>query len=523
MAIIDNRVTEEGDVLIIKPEIAIVGLISLYQFVDTTANESETDYFKKEFRYSTDGGLNFVSWTELTLLNIQGVNISKFNQFVIEYRYTRVGDAPEVDLEFQDILVSGEIEDLIYPVFSKTPFKDFFEINNIKVFGWALNVLEKLYRKGLILPDYIQRADNNSNLEDEDFIVYWNSITHFFALIVYFARQFENFETNEILLQEFLKSKDLAFSDNNDLEDLLYLYSHYVDEYKKRGTVQIISKKIDLGIDGELLRLINFVKEEFIFCLFQNYESGWCIGKSSPLWKNTENILNIIKGYEFTKDVVDITKYPLVNDDYIALNSGYLLIDDVPIDTECGVDYNSSEFKITTDPNEDYEISFRVKQESLLEVLNFGLRAYDIEGNALTLKNFNDNSDTNHFFQSISLKKAGTEYWVRAVLWNINKTSDFVSKTNLGAGDCMRSISEIASIVPIITVSSSEGVATKTYIRDIKIKPLKVNFSRGQLGIHNLLYLLFKNMNGELNINEIKEHISSKLISYNSFLKVKQL
>ena len=219
MAVIENGSTEAGDVLIIRPEVPIVGLISLYQFVDTTVNETETDYFRKEFRYSVDGGTTFNSWTELTLVNIQAVEITKYNQFVIEYRYTRVGETPDTTISFEDILVSGDISAIEYPVYTKTPFSDFFSMNDINVFGWALNVLEKLYRKGMILPDYIQRADNNSNLEDEDFIVYWNSITHFFAIIVYFARQFENFETNEILLEEFLKNKDLAFSDGKRVQE----------------------------------------------------------------------------------------------------------------------------------------------------------------------------------------------------------------------------------------------------------------------------------------------------------------
>src|SRR5690554_6466361 len=135
MAIIENKVTAEGDVLIIKPEVPVVGLVSLLNFVDTTVNESATDYFLKEFRYSVDAGITFSSWIELTLPNIQSVSISKENQFVIEYRYTRVGNAPEVDLEFEDILVSGEIEELPYPIYKSTYFDDFFNVNDINVYG----------------------------------------------------------------------------------------------------------------------------------------------------------------------------------------------------------------------------------------------------------------------------------------------------------------------------------------------------------------------------------------------------
>ena len=526
MAVIENSSTSEGDVLTIRPEVPIVGLISLYQFIDTTVGETDTDYFSKQFRYSVDGGLTFSDWVELTLLNIQAVSITKYNQFVIEYQYVRIGDTPDVTLSFDDILVSGDIEDIYYPVFENTPFKQFFVINDLNVFGWALNVLEKLYRKGMILPDYIIRAENNNNLEDEDFIVYWNSITHFFSIIVYFARQFENFETNEILLQEFLKNKDLAFSDGNDLTDLIYIYNNYIAEYKKRGTIKIIEKKGEAGVDGELLRLINYTEfEEFIFCMFQNFETGWCLGKSSPMWSNTENIANIIKGYEFTKDVVDITKYPLINGSYVTLSDGYLVIDEVPATTVCGIGYDGDSAKrIVVNPYEDYEISFRVKQEELLSVISFGVRAYSVDGIELILKD-KDNADSNYFIQNFSLKKVNEEYWVRAVLWGWNRNISLLGIPNIGTGGCLKMVdTTINSIVPIITVKRiGTPITTNTYIRDVKIKPLKLNFSRGQLGMHNILYLLFKNNNGALNLNQIKDHISNKLISYNLFLKTKSL
>lgn len=44
MAIIENRVTEEGDVLIIQPEVPIIGLLSLYNFVDTTDEYQIVEY-----------------------------------------------------------------------------------------------------------------------------------------------------------------------------------------------------------------------------------------------------------------------------------------------------------------------------------------------------------------------------------------------------------------------------------------------------------------------------------------------
>jgi hypothetical protein len=517
MAVIDNRSTEDGDVLIIRPETPIIGLLSLLQFTDTTTGEDPNNYFLKEFRYSVNGGLTFEPWTELTLINISAVSITRYNQFVIEYRYTRIGTPAGPELTFENILVSGDINAPTYPIYDKTPFNDFFEVNNINVFGWALNVLEKLYRKGLILPDYIQRADNNSNLEDEDFIVYWNSITHLFAILVYFARQFEDFETNEILLQEFIVNKDIIFSDINTIDDLLYIYANYISEYKKRGTLAIIDKKADgATVDGELLRLIEYISpEEFIFCLFQNFESGWCIGKSSPMWWNTENIINIIKGYEYTKDVVSKLNFPLVGSAYITLTSGYLVLDEIPSSVICGIaDDSTTTFRIPIAYEEDYEISFRVKQESLLSILSFGVSTFNSVGVKI---------DDRYFFQNQAMLIADTEYWVRGVMWNYNKTVGTYGIPNIGIGANFKSDTAVAYIIPIITVVDAAGITTKTYLRDIKVRPLKLNFSRGQLGVHSIIYLLLKNNNGQYSSNDIRDIADNKLVPYKSFVKIKDL
>lgn len=488
MAIIENRVTAEGDVLIIKPEVPIVGLMALYQFVDTTVGESATDYFLKEFRYSVDGGLTFGDWYELSLINISGVEIAQQSTFVIEYRYTRVGYAPEVELEFEDILVSGEIEELPYPVFDKTVFKKFFNVNDINVFGWAINVLEKLYVKGLILPDYIQRADNNSNLEDEDFIVYWNSITHFFAIIVYFARQFHNFESNELLLVEFLKSRDITISDNYDISELLYVYQNYVEEYRKRGTSQIIERSET--IDGELIRLTGSqIFEEFIFAVFQSHDTGWCVSKSSPTWKGTENILSLNKVEE-----------ELVPD---------YLIGEIPAEAH----------KITVSPKQAYEVSFRLFTTSPTLTFSFGVNCFDKDDNALTIKNNYNDAFTNNFASVESVGVTSEWVWIRGVIYPYDSIFDEVYGLNIGVGNNLKFLENVAKIQMFLEFSN---VASGDEIKDIVIRPAKLNFSRGQLGIKNIIYLNCVN-NSSKDDEQIIEFVKNKLIPYDNVLKANLL
>lgn len=474
MAVIENRVTEEGDVLVIKPEVPIVGILALYQFVDTTQNESLTDYFRKEFRYSVNGGLTFSNWEELTLINIQNAVITRYDAFVIEYRYTRVGNTPEVELSFNDILVSGEINPLSYPIFDRTIFKKFFQINDIEIYWWAINVLEKLYTKGLILPDYIERANNQSNLEDEDFIVFWNSITHIYAIIVYFARQFHKFETNQILLEEFLSSKDLTQPIDGNIEDILYLFGNYVDEYKKRGTYRIIDRKGDgSGIDGELIRITGSqIYEEFIFGLFQNFETGWCVGKSSPTWKGTENTLNLIR--------------PQIDD---------------------------AENKVS--PLQAYEISFKVKSSSTSSVIDFGVYCYTKDDVEVSPKHSFTNVDTNYFFQGVQLKVDNEEYLIRGVLYDYLPDNSNVHVTNIGEGNNLRMLPNISKIVAFVNI---DGEPAGELIEDFIIRPAKLPFSIGQLGVKNILYLNCYNNNGDKTNEQIKQFISEKLIPYDNVL-----
>ena len=491
MAIIENRVTEAGDVLIIKPIVPIVGILALYQFVDTTVGEDLNNYFRKEFRYSVNGGLTFSQWEELTLINIQNAIITRYDAFVIEYRYTRIGNAPEVELEFHDILVSGEIDDLPYPIYDKTIFKKFFNVNDVNVFGWAINVLEKLYTKGLILPDYIQRAENQSNIEDEDFIVYWNSITHIYAIIVYFARQFHNFETNQLLLEEFLRSKDLTLPNDKNIADILYIYLNYVEEYKKRGTYRIAERKSSIEeVDGELIRITGSQEfEEFIFCLFQNFETGWCIGKSSPTWKGTENILNLNKMGEI---------YP----------ESFLIVSEI------------EPAKYIVSPKQAYEISFRIKPLSTSLSIDFGVRCFDKNDVELSLKDSLTNNDSQYFIENLQFKVADEWYFVRGVIYGYLPSANDLHILNLGVGNNLRFVENVSKIMPTFNFSN---VTYGEEIKDIVLRPAKLPFSKGQLGVKNILYLNCVNNNGDKTDEDIRNFSSEKLIPYNNVLKVNLL
>ena len=103
-----------------------------------------------------------------------------------------------------------------YPAYSKSIFSDFMP-DDPEVMGWQENVLQKV-KGDSILPHYIEK--------NKDFDIFWGWITHFFAIIVYFCRNFKKFFTNYTNyldeIGEFMKEKgyiqDSRVQINKDLK-----------------------------------------------------------------------------------------------------------------------------------------------------------------------------------------------------------------------------------------------------------------------------------------------------------------
>ena len=166
------------------------------------------------------------------------------------------------------------VVDLVYNKFDNSFFREFFDLNDPELLQWSLSVLEKIYDKG-VLPSFIERNNGDNIFYDEDFISWFFTKTHFFAIFVKYARVFENIKLNDILKVEFLNNIGLYFSIDQSSADLTYLIDNYISEFNKRGTNRIWAKDGELGntIDGELLRLISYkTYNEFIFALLASNE-----------------------------------------------------------------------------------------------------------------------------------------------------------------------------------------------------------------------------------------------------------
>jgi hypothetical protein len=338
MAIVNNTVSEIGDILVIEVDTPILGIVLLSDFIDEVLNETGNKYFEKQFRYSLDG-VNYSEWLSLTTDNIRGIEIVPTHTFKVQYTYKRVGSDGTGNLAFNFVTLNGQyIEVESGQIFNKSIFGRFFSTISIDVLNWMLNVLEKMYQPGII-PKYVIRNRNANDLwEDKDYLDFWKLITWFFAIIVTYARLFKNFDTNEILFREYLKAHDLFTSSGSSLEDLTYLLNNLYSQIRERGTNLIAIKKDEIldidesdeessssdadiqRVDGELLRLINSNSlDEFIFCLCEPWKIGWNIDNSSPLYKGTNQMSNLIKSYEKSEGIVNINKYPIINNQFCSI------------------------------------------------------------------------------------------------------------------------------------------------------------------------------------------------------------
>lgn len=525
MAIVNNLSTEIGDVIRIQSSVPAVGIFALNTFLDDTINETATRYFEKFFRYSVDGGLNWSNWEDLTSINIQNIEVRRINIFVIEYRYTRSGTDDTEEIGVNSVKVSGTSTSLESPIFARQFFFRFFDINDPNVLGWALNVLEKLYERG-ILPDYIDRNNSEYNplIEDEDFLAYWGTVTHFFAIFVYYARKFEEITTTPELIYQFLDNLGLFLNTNITDTHLLYLIDNYLEEFKKRGTGKIR----DLGNEntpmGELRRLITFVApDEFLLELLEPHATGWCIGKSSPTFNYTRHCMNLIKGYEIERGFSDLANYPISTIGSVEIIDSELVITPTQ-NTITGIYSVDNDKYIEIDDLVDYEIIVRARQDGIIdECLNFGCLCQSETRAELSLISLSDLSNSNFFFESKGLHKAEQEYEIRGVIhgkqFNFAGINPDDFSLNIGFGSNLKfnPIFKTRYILPFFYVNRNTTATDSISIIDFKIRPMRFNFTLGKFGLKNILYFLYRN-NSTYFQHEVYRNAVNKLIPYNTSL-----
>lgn len=404
-------------------------------------------------------------------------------------------------------------------IYNKTVFKRFFEENDPAVMEWAENVLEKVSSPG-ILPTFIKK-------DGEDFKAYWETVCHIFALVVLYAKQYNEIDTNKILFELFIENRGLVTDEVNTLEQMKYLFNNYVKEYRKRGTLDIVNK--EGTILGELLRLIRYkTEDEFIFALLMSRDTGWTMGHSSPTWNRTDTVLNVTKGYETTESVKDLNAYPLVNP------TGVVIVDDIdnngtPIQAMTfvgnvlvGISSEIDKTKLfPISENLSYQISFKVKTSSTSnQNLKFGVEVFNEAVQPMICKESYGSAESNNFVSGskgiLELPVAEVYYECRAILSRKNRAYAKQLELNFSKGRGLQMKDGMKFLSLSLTQDRSNSSAL-VYIYDIKIKPLFLPFYQGNLGEKDVIAAYY--LNNSLTSEEgVKGFTEDYLVTYKNIM-----
>lgn len=387
------KFTEEGDSLKITPSTPVLGVIGI-----KSCSIEETHEFgsslEKFFRYSVDDGLNWSEWIALTNSNLKSIGVSKNRFFCLEMNFVKRGPGnsyfKSIDFQFNyEVPPVPEIYKSLS--FSKNcPYWNYTSIQ------WALNVLNKVYKRGIV-PNFIERT--------EDYVHLWWSIIYPFALRLGWAEIFTDLPWDKELLKKYLESRGLIVGNTSDLAELYYLMTHFYSEISKRGTLSVfdVSKpnQDNMTIRGEFLRLVDADQsDECIIGIVSPEEQGWVLGYSSPCgYQNTDYLINFRKGYE--NILSNLSLYPLLNPGNINLSNGKITINSTSAFAGIGTEKDSAK-GITVSDSCNYWIvvKFTLTQKSKVK---FGCIGFDSLQNPIPFKR----SETN---EGINYWKIGTDF-----------------------------------------------------------------------------------------------------------------
>jgi len=505
MTITTDNIRIEGNSIIMKLQPA-TGLLALTSFISEEQGASESAYFEKYFRYSLNGVI-FNEWQALTALAVTNLTISTNDILVIELQYFKrepLGESSVLSVTSVEIEALQEnTPSLQY--FDNTIFKKFFNSDSIEVLRWYVNVLDKLYQRGII-PNYIDRLNDFES--PDDFLAFWRSIAKFFSFFVAYARKVQNFYESESLLSEYLEERGIKTSIENSLVELNALMNSFYEQMARRGTISIVDDKIqgDL-LDGELLRLVWYKGEEdeFLFNLHKPEHFGWNVSNSSPLYKGLHLNDNLNKFGDKSYEPYDISLYP----------SGAEIIDDEDkkVLQISGV-WGEFSHKMKVSSDVDYEFSFLIKKEAIA-TLTVRLQAYDKDLNLINLKSYRDGSLKNDFFTNIGLSRDDKYLLVRMFLYNKSKGTLLTDQTTIHQGTNLVSSNNVVWIVPFIEIDGGSALICGT-----RFLPSNTSYSHGLIQVNNWISCWLKNRNHSLTTKTIEDFIKKYLIPYNAYIKV---
>lgn len=497
MAIINNTLSEVGDVLNIRTQLAIRGKINLTGFTDNVQGETPTRFFTKTFKYSFDN-INWSNVIPLSVSAIQSISGSVPGLLFMEFQYERVGNDTDGILEFNSIEIVGNID--IQICIQTATLDSIFEdiaCNNYMTQEIANNLLRKIYYSG-ILPKFIERGESN---EDEDFITFWSAVCFMMAMLISFMDTFDEILYHRKNLTEYLQQKGLAISGRDTiLDELQFLANNYKDEIRKRGTFSVVREKGEttsygetVKIRGEWLRLIAKNHwDEFLFEVMEQKHMGFNLDNSSPMYNGTNRSTQLNKTPENSELFYDLSLYEtegnvsLEADNTVSIKGhsggfsgfGKHLKNDI----ESYVDLDSL---IAVEKEMDYEITFQIKKSvDTVGVMPISFGVLGFNRNGIFLSNSFSKislpqSQNNIFFENLQIdeitKVKDVWYNVRGILYagnSIGLTND-EARLNINKGVNLRfNYQENIEYVKICLYSESTNATRGFEIKDLKMRPL---------------------------------------------------
>ncbi len=518
MAVQYNDTTAIGDEFIVQSDTPLLGVQSISGYTDVLLGETGTRYFDKQFKFSANG-VTYSSWIDLTNANLINTFVGEENIFDIQYKYTRAGTDTTGLLTFILITLNGTIDEPETPlIYNELYFNNFFNYNDAEVLSWALNVLNKVYDTGIVA-NYIERGEVGG--DDSDFISFFGSLTHFFAILVRYMREYKNYNENEVLLRNYLTQRGLFVNTGMDLSELQTLLSNLYTTFLKRGTNQVSES------DGELPRLLRKgTYDEYLFGLIESEKTIWNVDNNSPLWRGTKEAVNLIKAYETTKDVEVLANYPLISagtiTKYTDGTKEVIRVLNASVDSGIG-DAKTNSKLILVDSRLSYEITFELKQPSLGTYISCSVIPYDKDENLLAsgFISAKDGTTINTCVVKKSLLKNDIYYKERIILFNenIDYNSDRVPSV-LDGNHLIFNNSDVKYIsINLFTEPTGGYVGSNSLmIYDFKVRPLIHPIPNAFVMVPNIISSYLENNAEDVNV-VIKDKIRRYLIPYNAILK----
>jgi hypothetical protein len=506
MAIIENRATEIGDIILINTDVPVIGIITLTGFLDSVGGENGNRFFKKEFRYSNNG-VTFSNWLELTTLNISGIQVDETDTFFAEYRYIRQGTSESGDLTFNSVELSGDFEPPVPgTLFDNSVFGLYFDRLDVNVLNWAINVLEKIYNGGLIHRS-IERTDN--------FIDFWKPVCIFFAYLVYLSRIFRDFGSDVRLLSSFLKEKGIKLRGSEDITDLRTIAQDVYKEISKRGGLGPINLP-----DGEFRRMIDFIDgDEFYFVVNDPKISAFNIDNSSPEYRGNFSNDGFNKIFAYIPD-----NYPIVGSDTAVDITGKIItISNVADGDISGIGDNNDISKLlAVDTSIPYEFSCEITQSAPLDdIITIGVRGFNLAGVDINLSSAKTGSSRNDFIIQSSMNIADQKYFLNAIIYPVGTALDPNSNNTLGIGDNLIFTPNVRNIIPYIVVNNDTGSdqTGDIIIENISIAPI-LKCGKAFLDVKSYIDILVKNNNTNYTDDQIRIFTRDEFIPIGSSVKI---